>query len=339
MTDRAYVFQKAQIAREAGAGTAPASGYKQLRSMEIAPGIEADVNIFRAMGFKLPTVQALGREWMGAATRGQPDYNEIDYALSVLQQPTFATAVADPTSGSAYTRTYQMAAGSADARDTFTVQWGDSTRRGQMSYAFLTEWGVTLTRQQMQMTGTWLGQRISEGTAVAFGTAVSALVDQPILPNQFDVYLSPTYAGIGSAGNKLLRALSFGWSIKNRRGPIWVINSANTSFAADVELEPVIEIKLKVEADDVGMGLVDRLRDGATRYIRAIATGGTAIAGTAGTASYLLRSDNAVKVSAKPSGFSNESGLYAIEWTFTSVIDTDLTGGAQWFTRNILASL
>lgn len=339
MTDRAFVFQKVQIAREAGAGTAPASGYRQLRSMQIAPVPEANISVFRALGFKLPTITALNQEWSSAAMQGQPDYNEIDYALSVLGQPTLGTAVADASAGTAYTRTYQMANGSADPRDTFTLQAGDSSRREQYSYASLSEWGLTLSRQQIAMDGAYMGQRISEGTAVAFGTAVSAFADQPILPSQFDVYLSPTYAGIGSAGNKLLRALSVSWKLTNRRGPIWAIDSSQASYAGDVELEPAIEIKLLLEADSTGWALLDRMRDGATRYLRVVASGGTAVAGTAGTAVYQLRSDNAVKVSAKPSGRQNNNGLYAIEWTFQSVIDTSLAGGSEWFTRNILASL
>jgi hypothetical protein len=103
----------------------------------------------------------------------------------------------------------------------------------------------------------------------------------------------------------------------DRFNPVWVLNSANTSFVAHVEQEPTAQVTLMVEADAAGMGLLSTMRAGSTQFLRIKATS----ANTAGVGNpYSLTLDQAVKVS-DVGDFSDEDGVYAIEYTFDVVYD------------------
>jgi hypothetical protein len=73
-----------------------------------------------------------------------------------------------------------------------------------------------------------------------------------------------------------------------------------------------------LEADTVGMGPLTQLRAGATRFLR-IEVVDTALIG-AGPATYKFWFDAAIKFNAA-SEFSDEDGVYAVDWPFTIVHD------------------
>ena len=159
-----------------------------------------------------------------------------------------------------------------------------------------------------------LGQKLQDN--IVLTTAPTAVTEMEILPGDIDIYLDPLVGNIGTT--KLTRVLKATWGISDRFGTVWPLNSALESFGAIVETEPKTEIKCLVEADAAGMALLTTMRAGTTGFMRISCISDT-LAGAA-TEPYSLKLDNAVKVE-DVSEFSDEDGVYAIEWTFEVIAD------------------
>jgi hypothetical protein len=171
-------------------------------------------------------------------------------------------------------------------------------------------------------------------TETTKGVAPTALDLVPVLPTQVDVYLADAQADLDLA-SPLERVLSATWGISNRFAPLFVLKSANgTSFETTVETEPALQCKLKMEADEEGMALLDTLRQGDTTFLRIKATGGVVDVGY----NYDLQIDTALKVT-DVSEFSDADGVYAIEWTLDGVHDPIWGKAVQVDVVNALTSL
>jgi hypothetical protein len=146
------------------------------------------------------------------------------------------------------------------------------------------------------------------------GAAGAEWAIRPMSAASVDVYLDATSAGLG--GTKLTRVLSAEWSIGNRFSPLWVLNSANASFVAHVENAPDFTVTMMVEADSAGMGILAHVRTGDTKFLRIDVTGPV----LTGSTTYRLRFDTALKFT-EVGEYSDEDGVYAIEFTATGVYD------------------
>lgn len=332
MAERATIFQGASWARESGYGTAPAGGYRPLRTISTEMGPELDATVVRSIGQVMPPVTVYDREWSSGAISGVPTYTEICYPLAaVLRQPTMGTVVA----GTAYTWTYNVTQSSAETFDTFTVQQGDSvTRRHRASGVIIPEFGITFTRQAGNITGSFLGQRLADN--ISFGTVAADITSYPMVvsPSSVDVYLEDAATALGTA-TALTRVMSVDWKISGRLGPLWALNSSYTSFAVPVQTEPTIEVKLKLQADSVGMGLLSTARAGSTKFLRVRSLGGTI---TGGGTVYTLQYDTALQIT-NASRLSDDSGVFAIEYTMTGVYDSTWGQSTQFVVTNGFASL
>ncbi|HLH22443.1 MAG TPA: hypothetical protein VK066_07955 [Chloroflexota bacterium] len=313
MAERASIAQVVQLGVETTPGTSTAAN-KLLQSISIEPSIQANISLFRPMGTKYPTVQALGQEWSQASIKGQPTYTELIYLLSSILKSVTPTQII-PTTGQAYSWLFDPSSTSEDTVKTFTVEQGSAVRAHKFSYGIVPELGMTFSRKDIALTGTMLGQNLTDGiTLTATPTAIPLV---PILPKQLDVYIDPSSAGLGTT--KANRVLSGSWTLSGRFGPLWTVNSANNSFAAHVETEPKLELKLLLEADAEGMGYLAAARQGDTRFIRLAAAGAQIEAGPPAS-TYLFQLDLAGKVSGV-GPFADSDGVYAIEWTFQAVHD------------------
>jgi hypothetical protein len=319
MPDRSTVSQTVQIGVETTYGTSvPAS--KLLRSISIEPGIQTNVDVFRAMGVKYPSVAVQGREWVQARISGSPTFDEIIYLLSSCVAS--STGVVVGTSG-AFKWDFNPSSTAPDAYKSFTVEHGSSVRNDKFSGGVVTNLGMTVTRERVDLTGQMIGQRLDNSNPGMTATPTGIPL-VPIAARYFDVFSDDTSVGLGTT--KLTRPLSFGWALDNRFGAVWAIDSSQSSFAALVETVPRFQIRLMVEADAVGMGFLDTLRLGSTKFLRlkTAITGANAtpaIVGAVPAANYNFTADFAAKVSAI-ANFSDQGGVYAVEYTFDVVDDT-----------------
>ena len=325
---RANVFQGVQVGVETVAGTAVTADVK-LTGLNIEPKIGSEVNLFRPQGYKYPTVQAQGKEWAEASLSGQPTYTELVYLLSGL----LGEAVITTPGGATLTRlwTFSPSTDAADVPVTFTVEKGDSSRAFRFPYGLLTALGLKSNRSQCELSGSMIGQAITDGITLTAGAAALELI--PILPEHWDVYLADTQAGLAAA-EKLAAAFTFDLQIGNKFGAVWTLNSSEASFAGHVDLVPTATLNLLVEADATGMGLLTQLRSGATKWVRLTATGPLIESGQY----YSVQIDMACKVSA-PQEFADQEGVFAVGWELALTHDETWGGAFVVAVKNELTAL
>lgn len=315
MPERPTITQGVQIGVETTPGTGVAAN-KFLNSLDIDPQLMFGIQKFQPTGQKFSSIVVPGQEWAEAGVKGVVSYSEIIYILNGLFVANNGVQQAATT---AYLWTAKPASRSNDTIKTYTIEQGDANRAQKFSYAVFSEGTFTFNRTSTDFTGKIFGQAIQDG--ITLTAAPTAIQEKPVIPNQIDVYVDSTSAGIGTT--KMLRVLEAKVGLTNRFGPIWVLNSALGSFASHVELDPALTLELKVEADSQGMALLSTLRAGTTQYVRIKCTSPD-LAGTA--IPYSLTFDMACKVSGV-SAYSDEAGVYAITWTNEGIYDPAWNSG------------
>lgn len=328
MPHRATVSQRQQIGVETTPGTAVAAN-RALQSMSWMLSIKAENQQFKPKGYKYGTVTTPNAEWSEGSLSGQPTFDEIVYPLcSALRKPTPTTPV-----GATLAREwlYQPSTSSEDTIASFTVESGSGVRAHRFAYVIVPEFGITITRKSISLSGSLLGRQIEDGVTLTASPTSIPLI--PVQPSQFDVYLADTAAGLDSA-DKLTLPLSTEWKIASRFGPIWGLNTDYTSWADHVELDPAGTAKLKLEADAEGMELLATMRAGSTTFMRIVATGPEIESGQ----DYLLQIDTALQV-ADVSEFGDEEGLEAIEWSFNWAHDATWGRACSVLVRNTRTGL
>lgn len=311
MSERDTISQVNQIGVETTPGTAVAAN-KRLTALSVGPAIQTDISKFRPAGYKFSTLAVPNKEWVEASLEGAPTYTEMIYPLaSVLTNPTVAEILDGATPTGAYRWQFSPSSTSPDSPKTFTVEQGSSVRAQRFAYGLIPELTIGIGRDELSLGGSMLGTRVEDGITLTAAPTEVALI--PILPTEIDIYVDTTSAGLGTT--KLTRALSAELSLSNRYGPLWVLDSTKDSWVAHVELEPTAQLTLMLEADAQGMGLLTAMRAGATRFVRILATGDNIYDGVIDV-DYKFQADLAVKVE-DVGDYSDQDGVYAIEWTFS----------------------
>lgn len=308
MPERATIAEVVQIGVESTPGVAVAANRK-MAAFAISPAIKVTTEKYRPSGAKFPLLAALGKEWTEAGIEGNISYTDIVYLLAS------ALSYAAPEqqgATQAYKWTFTPSQAAYDTVKTYTVEFGSTVRAARFAYGIVNEIGLNFTRDRAELSGSMLGRAIEDGITMTASPTEIDLV--PVLPGSVDVYLDDTAASIGTT--KLQRVLSASVSIGDRFGPLWVINSAISGYAAHVETEPKATIKVKVEANAEGMALLTALRQGSKKFLRIKSVGPVAD----GAYNYTLQIDACVSVS-DVSEFSDEDGVYAIEWTLDATYD------------------
>lgn len=331
MAERASVFQVTQIGVESTSGS-PVAATKILAAMSVEGGIKSEVKPFRPQGNKFNTVAALGKEWFEASLSGQPTYSEIIYPLSSVLVATSGSQLGGTT---AYKWTFAPDSTGSDTHKTFTVEQGDldgAARAHRFAYGLVTAFGIEFTRDELSLSGDMIGRALVDGITMSGSAAQVELV--PILPTQVSVYLADAQASLDGA-SALDRVLSCSWEIADRYSPVWTLNSSGSAnWAAEVETAPKMTAKLKLEADAAGLGPLTQLRSGATKFMRIKAVGDTIAAPYA----YTFQLDMAGKVT-EASEFSDEDGVFALEWTLEGAHDATWGKAVQVDVTNKLSAL
>lgn len=322
MPERAALTQGVQVGVESTPGTNVAAN-KQLVSIGISSAVQMEPQRYRPMGSKFATIVVPGKEWQEADIDGVGSYSELLWILSSVLKDPGSPATVDT---SAKKWTFSPANAAEDTVKTLSVEQGGTVRAHKFSYGLVTDLELTFNRDECTVGGTMIGQKISDG--ITLTSTPTTPPNVPIIPNEVDVYLDATSGAIG--GTKLVRVLEATINIGSRFNPVWVLNSANASYVAHVEVEPTAEITLLMEADAEGMGFLTQMRAGSTKFLRIKGTSATLAGAT--TEKYSLTWDAAVKVK-EVGDFSDEDGVYAIEWTLEQVYDS---GWGKAFTVDLV---
>lgn len=328
MAERSSLNQNIQIGVEATPGT-PVAATKRLQSIGIEPSISVETSQFRPIGSKFNALSTLGKEWVEAAISGRLTYTEIVYLLSsvmttgVLTTPVVGTKM----------WTFTPSNRTNDTPKTFTVEHGSAVRADRFSYGLVTELGMTFNRDSIDVSGSMIGRALEDAVSMTAPGSVTAVPLVPVLPTQVSVYMDDTAAGLGTT--KMTRMISGEFNLGSRFGPVWVLDAANPSFVNHVETEPDLSLTMTLQADSQGMGLLNSLRDGDTKFVRIEAVGGD-IGATATPYQFTL--DMAVKIS-DTGGFSDQDGVYAIEFTGVGVNDDTWDKAVEIAVTNELTTL
>lgn len=265
MVDRAHINETTQIGIETVAGTAvPAT--KLLTSIGVTLGVEGENDVFRPDGHKWPSLVSPNMEWTSFHLDGRPTYTELPYLLGSI----CGTPVTTTVGAVGKKRVYTIADAVADVPSTLTIEKGSAVRASRITYGLLNELGMTFGRKNgVTMTGAGIGQLLVDG--VVKTAAPTALPLIPILGRQLSVYIDPSAATLGTT--KLLRAFSIEPAIGNKYGPVWPIDSAQTSYAGHVEIVPTGTVRVRLEADAAGMAYLTNYRSGDLMFLRVEAIG------------------------------------------------------------------
>jgi hypothetical protein len=327
MPERSSLSQVVQIGVETVEGTSVAAN-KLLQAMGISPSLQAETQDFRPMGNKYRTLVIPGKEWVEASLEGLATFDEIIYPLaSIIDTP---TTTVTGTTGQQHV--FTPLSTSEDTVKSFTVEQGSGVRAHKFVGGVVSEFGMEFTRDSIELSGTMIGTGFTDGITLTASPTAIPLV--PMLPARVNVYLDTTSAGLGTT--KLLRALTVGFNLSDRFGPLWTLNSAVTGYAARIETEPTAEGHLMVEADATGMGLLTVLRAGATRFLRIEVTSAELVG--AGPAVYSAKFDFAIKINGW-NEFEDADGVYAVDVPFTIVHDGGWGKAMEMKITNSLATL
>ncbi len=320
MPDRASIFQTVQVGVETTSGTGVVAN-KKLQSLAIEPGIKAEVDTFKPTGNKFATVAALNKEWVEAKVSGKPVYDEVIYPLAGIFGAPVTTTPDSVNAPSARQHVFSSSSTAADTPKTFTVEQGSAERAHKFTYGLMTALGFKVSRGGVELEGQMMGQALTDGITLTASPSVLPLL--PVLSKHFEIKLADSQSGLAGA-TALSRAISAEWEISDKFGPVWTVARGTSSFGAHVDTDPKLTAKLKVAADATGMGLLTQLRSGATKFMRIDAVGDI----IGGTVAYKMSVDLALKVT-EVSEFSDEDGLYAVEWEFEGAHDGTWTKAVE----------
>ncbi len=317
MPELATVAQTVQIGKEATPGTGVAAG-KLLNYIghDLDPQVETVG--FRPMGSKIQSTVLPGRDFTNFTISGQGTYSEIVYPLCGLLVD--ATPSTVDTSGKSWV--FEPTNRTETTKARYTIEQGSATRAGKVTYGAVTGLELTFNRESgVQISGNGIAQQYQD--SITLTGSPTAIEEAPILPTHLNVYVNDSFASIGTT--KLTRDFNAVWRCNDVVGPVWPINSANASFASDVELAPTVQLELTAEADTAGMAFLTAVRAGSTKFIRLEAIS-TVLAGAA-TAFYKIWIDGAYKVSAV-GGFDDFEGVKVVNWTLDAVADSTFSATA-----------
>lgn len=334
MAERSTISQSAQIGVETTPGTAVAAS-KRLGSMGFSFGPKVDIKKLLPAGQKYASLQILGKEWTEAGIEGLAVYPELPYAYaSCVNTPTITQIMDGAVPTGAYRYVFTSNTFGDDAPKTFTIEQGSGVRAHRMANAIFTEYTWEWSREEISLGGTVLGRAIEDG--VTLTASPTSLPQVPVRPSELSVYLDTTSGALGTT--KLLRALKGEFNISDRFSPLWVVDAAQPSFAAVIEVEPTVEFKVTQEADAAGMASLEAMRNGSNRYLRLQGVGPVIYTATLpiDNKKHQVTIDMCGQVS-DVSELGDEDGVYGVTWTFTANHDPSW-GAGKAFTIEVITT-
>ena len=272
MVDRAKALESVQFGMESTPGTV-VPAITNIRAMSVETLIPATAEFFRPDGHKFNALDFLNMEWSEANITGKPTYTELAYVFAGL----FGNVAPVNVGTTGRKRSFVMADAAYATPATITVEKGGSVRAQRIAGLTLTDVGITASRKNgLALTAKGIGRLFTDGITMTASPTDVALI--PIMGKQLDLFIDSSSASLGTT--KMLRGFSVEHSITGAYGPIWAIDSSQTSFAGTVDLAPATSCKIMLEADAAGMAYLSQFRAGTEIFARLLATGPVIEAGT-----------------------------------------------------------
>lgn len=326
MVDRAKILESVQIGLEVTEGTAVAAP-TTIRSTSIETKIGGAAEFFRPDGRRFNTLSTLNQEWTTFALNGKGTYTELCYLLPMM----FGNPSPTNTGVAVKTRTYTMSDTAYLSPVTATIMKGGSVRAQKLAGALLTDLTMMYSRKSgVTFTGSGIGRLFTDAITMTGSPSDVTLV--PIIGKQLDCYIDATAANLGVT--KLTRAFSLEMAMTGVYGPVWAINSAETSYGGHVDLGPATSVKFTLEADSTGMAYLTQFRAGTLMFIRVQGTG----ADVESSFPYSIKHDVCINIkTAEPD--TDEDGVTTVVYEGELIQDTTWTKSMQLAITNGIASV
>lgn len=309
MANLATVSQVVQLGKETVSGTGVAAT-AVFDTFAIMDGIQADSREYKPQGYKAPSIVQETREWTAADMTGWPSYTSDVYIWSSLLGAATITTVGSAGKAWAFTDD-----GTTETTPvTFTYETGNSVRAGKFTYGTFTDFGIKWKRSDVTSDGKVIGQRYTDNVSLSGG--VSRVAASPVAPGDLNVYIDAASGSLGTTQYTAVFDVDF--SVAGKFAPKWPANRANTSWESLVEVPAKWALKILVEANAQGMGLLTTLRAGSTVFVRLMFQG--SLLPGEGAQNYLYQIDLAAQVS-KPDKKQDSDGIWAIGWELTGIRD------------------
>lgn len=209
---------------------------------------------------------------------------------------------------------------------------GPTTATANTTYTI--EFRGLLAGQAVTVTGTFTGLTPSNSITVPAGAVGSTPTSLPLVPVEMtdvSIYVDPTAAGLGTT--KEVRPHHVTVEMADLYGPYWVINSANTSYVANVEIEPKTTVTLVAQKNSAGIAYLTKAEVGTRSFMRVEAIGNIIEAAL----TYRLRLDVAFDVTGV--NFGADQGVDTIEITGVLMHDTTWGKAITFEVRNTLTAV
>ncbi len=323
---------RTQLGVEVTPGVAvPANRVLESLTWKLGPKSENKTHL--ASGHKYPSTSEQNREWSEGSFDGPLDYNTLTYILPAIWG--LMTPAAHAPSITAYDWIGTPPIVGSVQPQTFSLEHGDpATRAWKLAYGLVKKFSYKFDRKEATCTGDIIGQLISDGITMTANPTIIA--PAPVVGKHFNVYLDPTSGALGTT--QLNKFISCEYVMDSIYTPAWFVNRANASYSSHTDAAPKTTLKVLLEADAQGMGLLNYLRQGDTCYVRIDAQGN--VIDGANSVNNEFKHDLACKVTNVDS-WSDSDGIYAIGYELTVAEDMSWgSGKAQMGTlTNLIASL
>lgn len=322
MPEVSTVSQRTQIGLEAvGSEGVSVVATKILTASQITPGIQINTQEYRGSGFKFANIVVVGKEWIEASLAGPLTYSEVPYWLSGIMARqitgTVPTNVPPATIGKEWN--FSINSSSPDVVQTYTVEQGSNVRAKKFSYGLMTAWGYSATRDAINMTGTMIGQLLTDPITMTPLTSAAEIPLVPVLPNGINLKIASTQAGL-TAAMPLNRGFQLDFNLGSRFSPVWPLKRSLASFGAHVETPIDATCSITLEADSEGMALLTSMRANSKVFIELEAIGASLDTGAPGISETFKHT--ICGYISDPGSFDDADGVVAVTWGLTVAHDS-----------------
>lgn len=260
--------QTVQYGLETVHGTAPVGGAgKVLPTLQIEIQPDAGNQQYAASGARFDSTSVPTQEKSTLKASGPGSYTESLVIHSGLWGAPTTTTPAGAINARQHVHAPPLT-GHIDGK-TFYFQRGDSSQAIAAAYGTFTSMDMEFSRADVKDSADGFAGVLDESATLT--ASPTALSEQEVLPEHWNVYMDDTSANIGTT--LLSRCFDVKFSYADAAKDIWPIGRANPSFGATVNTKPKVSATLEFMANDVPQGLYTAYRQATRKYFRCEAVG------------------------------------------------------------------
>lgn len=234
-------------------------------------GWDVQKEYFTPSGAKAPSAANILTELGSMSLEASQDYNALMPILAgVLGNPVTTPIENGGTPTGAYTHVFTLAPFAADALNSYTTIFGDTTQAIRAAYTVLHSLTLGITRQNVTA-GTSAILRAPE-TGATYPGSVTDVPMAPVRSSTWCAFLDDSWADLGTS--KLLGLYDAQLSLGDKYSPDWVVDCSLDSFSELIE-NPDVSMTFNMTArfDATMVSEITDAMESKQRYVQLESTG------------------------------------------------------------------